>query len=238
MRLRILFFLKREITNWFPLQIATDDNLNSSASIHLLYPDCLLCLKIITLLYKNIFYKNIEAKIYEILRINPRLRFWKGYNFSWKSVNTIQFSTTMWMLGALWLVVAHDLSEYRYMDDVTRNMFSLFCSTWRAVLKMFVGLFRIKASEILEKSSTGGNYNRKKKWRKGDKKKTLDYFRMPKLREIFTTAAIVFHRYERLAVLQMFSPLFCFEQEKTLKNFSKKLYTSKIKKKRRSRDKN
>ena len=142
----------------------------------------------------------------------------------------------MWMLGALWLVVAHDLSEYRYMDDVTRNLFSLFCSTWRAVLKMFVGLFRIKASEILEKSSTRGNYNRKKKWRKGDKKKTLDYFRMPKLREIFTTAAIVFHRYERLAVLQMFSPLFCFEQEKTLKNFSKKLYTIKRKKKRRSRD--
>ena len=171
MRLRILFFLKREITNWFPLQIATDDNLNSSSSIHLLYPDCLLCLKIITLLYKNIFYKNIEAKIYEILRINPRLRFWKGYSFSWKSVNTIQFSTTMWMLGALWLVVAHDLSEYRYMDDVTRNLFSLFCSTWRAVLKMFVGLFRIKASEILEKSSTRGNYNRKKNEEKGTKKK-------------------------------------------------------------------
>ena len=173
MRLRILFFLKREITNWFPLQIATDDNLNSSSSIHLLYPDCLLCLKIITLLYKNIFYKNIEAKIYEILRINPRLRFWKGYSFSWKSVNTIQFSTTMWMLGALWLVVAHDLSEYRYMDDVTRNLFSLFCSTWRAVLKMFVGLFRIKASEILEKSSTRGNYNRKKNEEKGTKKKKL-----------------------------------------------------------------
>ena len=54
MRLRILFLLKREITNLFPLQIATDDNLNSSASIPLLYPHCLLCLKIITLLYKNI----------------------------------------------------------------------------------------------------------------------------------------------------------------------------------------
>ena len=76
----------------------------------------------------------------------------------------------------------------------------------------------------------------KKNEEKGTKKKTLDYFRMPKLREIFTTAAIVFHRYERLAVLQMFSLLFCFEQEKTLKNFSKKLYTIKRKKKRRSRD--
>ena len=84
----------------------------------------------------------------------------------------------MWMLGALWLVDAHDLSEYRYMDDVTRNLFSLFCSTRRAVLKMFVGLFRIKASEILEKSSTGANYNRKKNEQKGTKR-TLDYFRMP-----------------------------------------------------------
>ena len=33
---------------------------------------------------------------------------------------------------------------------------------------------------------------------------------------------------------KMFSPLFCFELEKKLKNFSKKLYTIKVKKKRRS----
>ena len=53
----------------------------------------------------------------------------------------------MWMLFALWLVVAHDLSEYRYMVDVTANLFSLFCSTWRLVLKMFVRFFRINASK-------------------------------------------------------------------------------------------
>ena len=43
-------------------------------------------------LYKNIFYKNIEAEISEILRINPRLGFWKGCNFvCWKSaVNTLK----------------------------------------------------------------------------------------------------------------------------------------------------
>ena len=29
-------------------------------------------------------------------------------------------------------------------DDVTENLFSLFCSTWRAVLRMLVRLFRIK----------------------------------------------------------------------------------------------
>ena len=33
-------------------------------------------------------------------------------------------------------------------------------------------------------------------------KRALDYFRMPKLQEIVTTAAILFHRYERIAVLQ------------------------------------
>ena len=27
------------------------------------------------------------------------------------------------MLGALWLVVTYDLSEYRYIDDVTGNLF-------------------------------------------------------------------------------------------------------------------
>ena len=51
------------------------------------------------------------------------------------------------MLRALRLVVLHDLLEYRYMDDVTGNLFSLFCSKWRAVLKISVSLFPIKASE-------------------------------------------------------------------------------------------
>ena len=50
------------------------------------------------------------------------------------------------------MVVAHDLSEYRYMDDVTRNLFSLFCSTWRAVLKMFVRFsFGLKQVKSLKK---------------------------------------------------------------------------------------
>ena len=34
------------------------------------------------------------------------------------------FYTIMWMLLPLWLVVAHDLLEYRYKDDVTGNLFS------------------------------------------------------------------------------------------------------------------
>ena len=34
----------------------------------------------------------------------------------------------LWTLRALWLVFAHDLSEYKYMDDVTETWF-LSCST-------------------------------------------------------------------------------------------------------------
>ena len=58
-------------------------------------------------------------------------------------------------------------------------------------------------------------------------KRALDYFRMPKLKEILTTAATVFHMRD-LQFCKMFSPLFCFEQEKTLKNCSKKLYTAQL----------
>ena len=112
---------------------------------------------------------------------------------------SITIYTMMWILCVLWLVIAHDISEYRYMDDVTRNLFCLFCSTWCG-LKMFVRLFWLKASEILKKVQQE-LFARKKNGEMGTKR-ALDYVRMPKLQEIFTTAAIVFHRYERLAVLQ------------------------------------
>ena len=69
-----------------------------------------------------------------------------------------------------------------------------------AVLKMFVRLFWLKVSEILKKVQQE-LFARKKNGEMGTKR-ALDYVRMPKLQEIFTTAAIVFHRYERLAVLQ------------------------------------
>ena len=55
------------------------------------------------------------------------------------------------MLRTLQLVITYDLLEYRYMDDVTGNVFSLFCSTWRAILKMFVRLIWIQVSESREK---------------------------------------------------------------------------------------
>ena len=62
-----------------------------------------------------------------------------------------------------------------------------------------------------------------RKYGETETKRVLDNLRMSKLQVIFTTFAIVCYRYERLAVCkEMFSPLLCFEQENTSKNFSKK----------------
>ena len=66
----------------------------------------------------------------------------------------------------------------------------MFCSTW-LVLKMLVRLFRIKASERLEKSLAGATY--KEENGETETKRSLDYLKMPKLQEIFTTVAIVCH---------------------------------------------
>lgn len=45
------------------------------------------------------------------------------------------------------------------------------------------------------------------------------------------TLITVCNGYERLTILKMVSRLFCLEQVKALKNFSEKLYKSKVKKK-------
>ena len=89
--------------------------------------------------------------------------------------------------------------------------------------------FRIKASEILEKSSTRGNYNRNKNGEKGTKKllSTLECLNYKKSSQQLPSCFIAM-RYSPFC--KMFSPLFCFEQEKTLKNFSNK---SKIKDRKR-----
>ena len=85
------------------------------------------------------------------------------------------------------------------MDDVTRNLFCLFCSTWRG-FENVCEIIWIKASEILKKVQQ--ELFARKKNGEMETKRALDYVRMPKLQEIFTTAATMFHRYERLAVLQ------------------------------------
>ena len=127
--------------------------------------------------------------------------------------------------------MGHELLEYRYMDDVTGNLFNLFCSKWRAVLKILVRLFRIKQVKASKKDKQELFTKRKNEER--ETKRVLDNLRKLKLQEIFTTVAIascVIATRDSL-FCKMFSPLFWFEQEKTLKNYSKKLYASKIKKK-------
>ena len=68
----------------------------------------------------------------------------------------------------------------------------------------------------------------KKKNGETETKRVLDNLRMPKVQEIFTTVSVVCHRYERLPVLQMFSPSFCLERVKMLKNVSKKRHEYKL----------
>ena len=138
----------------------------------------------------------------------------------------------MWMLCALWLVIAVDLLEYRYMNDITRNLFSLFCSTWHAVLKMLVRLFRIEASESYGKKFSR-SYLQGRKMEKRRPKKLLTTWQCLNYKKssqqlpscVFATRDSLF--------CKMFSLLFFFEQEKTVRIFSKKLYTCKLKKKLR-----
>ena len=66
------------------------------------------------------------------------------------------------LVSTLWLVVAHDLLEYRCMDDVTRNLFIF------VLLKMVLGFENVceiisdKASESLKKRLAGAIYKEEK----------------------------------------------------------------------------
>ena len=101
------------------------------------------------------------------------------------------------------------------------------------VCEIQFGLKQEKSSKKVQQEL----FTRKKNAETGTKR-ALDYFRMPKLQEIFTTRQLpsCFIAMRDSPFRKMFSPLSCFEQGKTLKNFLKKLYTVEIKKKRRSRD--
>ena len=147
---------------------------------------------------------------------------------------TKSFYTMMWMPRALWLVVAHDLLEDLYIDYVTGNLFFVFVQHgarfWTCLWDYF-GLKQVKAWTRFSRSYFTNKENGETKT-----KRALDYLRMPKLQEIFTKYAIVCHRYERLDVLQNVFAIILLWARKDVENFSKKLYTSKIKNKRKSRD--
>ena len=111
-------------------------------------------------------------------------------------------------VNAVGAVIGHcpwSIRAPRYMDDIRGNLF--FCCFvqhrawfWRC-LRDYFGLKQVKA---LKKSLAGATVVfTKKKNGETETKRALDYSRMPKLQEIFMTVAIVCHRYERLAVLQI-----------------------------------
>ena len=63
------------------------------------------------------------------------------------------------------------------MNDVTEKLFSLFCSKWRAVLKMFVRLFRIRQVRALQ--NVQQELFKKTKNGETEAKRVLDNLRMP-----------------------------------------------------------
>ena len=104
--------------------------------------------------------------------------------------------TMMWMLRALWLVVAHDLLEihgWRHGETCFLCFVQHGARFWKCLWDYF-GLKQVKSSKKVPQKL----FTRNKNGETGTKR-ALDYFRMPKLQEI---SAIVFHRFERLAVFQ------------------------------------
>ena len=143
--------------------------------------------------------------------------FGKIYELKWSEVHNCYIKLyMMWMLRALWLVVAHDLSEDTYIGDITGNLFFLFCSKRRAVLKLFVSLFRFKASESLEKYLSR-SYIQRKSMEKRRHKALLTTWERLNYKKFSQLPSCVIASRSSLCC-KMFSPssTFCFEHEKTL----------------------
>ena len=139
------------------------------------------------------------------------------------------------MFRALWLVVAHELLEYRRTDDVTRNLVSLFVQhSARLYLRDY---FRLSKWKTLEKFSRSCLQLRKTE--------------EPRLKEFLANWKCLNWNWnlpsrvivtKKLAILKLFSQLFCFEQVKTSKNLNKKLngeivYKKEIEQKKQQRRK-
>ena len=116
----------------------------------------------------------------------------------------------------------------RYMGDVRGNLFFCCCFVqhrarfWKC-LRDYFGLKQVKA---LKKRLAGGTVVfTKKKNGETETKRALDYLRMPKLQEILITVAIVCHRYERLAVLQIvFATILLWARKNVEKLFKETVY--------------
>ena len=71
-----------------------------------------------------------------------------------------------WSLPVIYQIQIHGWRHGKFVSS------SLFCSNWRAVLKIFVRLFRIKASESFEQNLSRSYLQRKKM----EKRKHLELF--------------------------------------------------------------
>ena len=140
--------------------------------------------------------------------------------------------TMMWMLRALWLVVAHDLLEYRYMNDVTGDLFSLFLFNMARGFEIVCEIISDWGKWKLRKNFSRKYLQRRKMEKRRPKKLLATWQCLNYKKSSQQLPSCVFATRDSL-FCKMFSPLFFFEQEKTVKNFSKKLYTSKTKKKLR-----
>ena len=104
--------------------------------------------------------------------------------------------------------VAHDLSEYRYMVTSREACFLCFAQHgarfWKCLWDF--GLKQVKCSKNVRQELFTRQKNGETRT-----KRALDYLRMPKLQEIFTTAAdrvsSLDYRYVRLPVVQIFFAL-------------------------------
>ena len=73
------------------------------------------------------------------------------------------------MLCTLWLVIAHNLLEYRYIDDVKgKFLFFVLLNTARG-FENVCEIISDKTSESLQTSLEGAIY-KEEKWRNGNKK--------------------------------------------------------------------
>ena len=151
------------------------------------------------------------------------------YTYGWNI--SVKFYTMMWMLCTLWLNVAPWSIRVQIHG---RCHFLCFVQHGAQFWKCLWDYFRLTQVKSLKKVQQE-LFTREKNGGMGTKR-GLDYFRTPKLQEIFTTAAIVFHLYERFAILQNVFAIILLWARKDVENFSKKLHTIKIKKKIRSRD--
>ena len=139
----------------------------------------------------------------------------------------------IWILCMPWLVIACDVLEYRYMDNVMGNLFSLFCSMWRTVLKMFVRLFQ--SSESLEKSLAVAT-SKEEKGRNRNKTSSCQLENTLTARNYHNSCHHVSSLWEAHSFAKCFCDYSALSKWRHWKTFQRNCIQVKMKKKRRSRD--